>query len=317
MRKTFLLVPFAILTLLAGCNPPLDEVNSASADSSPAVSVKDFAGRTISFKQVPRTIAALSNGELDLVYALGGEVVGRPTSTTPAWIKEGDKAQQIGSAHGIDLEKIALLSPDVVLGNNPMNQKDIPSIEALGSKMVLSSANSIDDIKKQIELIGELMQKEPKAKELIQVIDQKLQAFGAKTNAVKPRVLLVYGAPGTYMAALNNSLSGDILTKAGGMNIAADYPRLESYPQYAQLNTEKIIKSNPQLILLMSHTNPDQVKEGFLKEMSQNAAWSSLDAVKQNQVEVLPADLFGSNPGTRVIESLDIMDGLLRKVTNP
>ena len=65
---------------------------------------------------------------------------------------------------------------------------------------------------------------------------------------------------------------------------------------------------------LMNHTSPDQVKEGFMKEMSQNSAWSSLDAVKQNRVEVLPADLFGSNPGTRVTESLDILHKLLLAV---
>ncbi|MNI34730.1 High-affinity heme uptake system protein IsdE precursor [compost metagenome] len=278
------------------------------------MTVKDFAGRSITFNQVPRTIAALSNGELDIVYALGSEVVGRPTSPSTVVVKEAEKAMQIGSTHGIDLEKIALLSPDVVLGNNPMNSKDIPSIEALGSKVVLSSANSIDDIKKQIQLIGGLLQKEGKAAELIQILDDKLQAYAPKEGSSKTRVLLVYGAPGTYMAALNNSLSGDILAKAGGENIAADYPKLESYPQYAQLNTEKIVKSNPQLVLLMSHTNPDQVKEGFMKEMSQNAAWSSLDAVKLNRVEVLPADLFGTNPGTRVAESLDILNKLLQTV---
>lgn len=81
----------------------------------------------------------------------------------------------MGSTHGIDLEKIALLSPDVVLGNHPLNTKDIPGVEGIGSKMVLTSANSIDDIKKQIGLFGQLLQKEDKAKELTQAIDQKLQ----------------------------------------------------------------------------------------------------------------------------------------------
>jgi iron complex transport system substrate-binding protein len=116
------------------------------------------------------------------------------------------------------------------------------------------------------------------------------------------------------MAALNNSLSGDLLLTAGGENIAADYPKLDNYPQYAQLNTEKIMKSNPQLILIMSHGNPEKVKDGFIKEMQQNAAWNSMDAVKNNKVEMLPADLFGTNPGTRVVEALDQMNKLLQAV---
>ncbi|MED4600490.1 ABC transporter substrate-binding protein [Paenibacillus validus] len=310
------------LSVIIGCGQtatpdsarPVTGANAASetAPKSAAVSVQDFAGRTVSFQAVPQQIVALSSGEMDIVYALGGQLVGRPTTSAPLAVKEAEKVQQIGTTHGIDLEKIALVSPDLVLGNHPMNTKDIPSIESIGAKMVLTSANSVEDIKKQIALIGQLLQKDDKARELIGSIDKKLTELQHNRAAEKPRVLLVYGAPGTYMAALNNSLSGDMLVMAGGENIAADYPKLENYPQYAQLNTEKIIQSDPQLILLMSHGNPETVKEGFVKEMQQNAAWTSLDAVKQNRIEVLPSDLFGTNPGTRVIEALDLLQKLLQ-----
>ncbi|SDE60581.1 iron complex transport system substrate-binding protein [Paenibacillus sp. UNCCL117] len=316
MNKAAWLSSALALLLVAGCSqsPGAGDGAPAAAARAQAVTVQDFAGRSVVFNQAPRSIVALSSGELDIVYALGAEVTGRPTSASPVPVKDAEKAVQVGTAHGIDLEKIALLSPDVVLGNYPMNAKDIPSLEALGSKVVLSSANSIDDIKKQIQLLGQLLQREAKAAELIKRLDDKLLALAPKDGAARPRVLLVYGAPGTYMAALNNSLSGDLLVKAGGDNIAADYPKLESYPQYAQLNTEKIVQSNPQLVLLMSHANPDQVKDGFMKEMEQNAAWSSLDAVKNKRVEVLPADLFGTNPGTRVIEALELLGKLLQTV---
>ncbi|SDI01143.1 ABC transporter substrate-binding protein [Paenibacillus naphthalenovorans] len=316
MKKYGGFICMAIALLLAsGCSQTQPDGTGALAASAPkAVSIQDFAGRSIDFPSVPRKIAVLSNGDMDIIYALGGEVVGRPTSNGPVPIKDAAQAEQIGTTHGIDLEKIAYLSPDVVLGNYPMNTKDIPSVEGIGSKIMLTSANSISDIQKQIQLFGQLLQKESKANELILAIDQKVKEINPEENTVKPRVLLVYGAPGTYMAALNNSLSGDILVKAGGENIAADYPKLENYPQYAQLNTEKIIQSNPQLILLMSHGNPEQVKDGFLKEMQQNAAWHSLDAVKENRVDVLPADLFGTNPGTRVIEALDLLHKRLQDV---
>ncbi len=310
----FICIAIALL-LTSGCSQTTPGGNGAIATAAPnAVSIQDFAGRSIAFQTVPRKIAVLSNGDMDIVHALGGEVVGRPTSTGPVAIKEMANVEQIGTTHGIDLEKIAYLSPDVVLGNHPMNTKDIPAVEGIGSKLVLTSANSIDDIKKQIRLFGQLLQKETKANDLIIAIDQKMKEIKANENAVKPRVLLVYGAPGTYMAALNNSLSGNILVMAGGENIAADYPKLENYPQYAQLNTEKIIQSNPQLVLLMSHGNPEQVKDGFLKEMQQNEAWNSLDAIKENRVEVLPSDLFGTNPGTRVIEALDLLNKRLQDV---
>ncbi|NOU99416.1 ABC transporter substrate-binding protein [Paenibacillus planticolens] len=301
-----------LIGLLSGCaaSPPQSPDNSQQA-SSGSLSVTDFAGRKVTFSKVPTKVAALSNGEMDIVYALGGELVGRPTSTAPLSNKEVAKIEQVGTPHGMDLEKVALVQPDVILGNNPLNLKDVPAIESLGSKMILTDANSVAEIQKQIGLFGEVLGKKPRADEQILAIDKKIGELQKNLPEQKIRALLVYGAPGTYMAALGNSLSGDILSVAGGENIAADYPSLDKYPQYAQLNTEKIMKSNPQVIFFMGHGDTDKVKEGFLKEMQQNAAWNSLDAVKNNRIEVLPSDLFGSNPGTRVIESLELMHKLL------
>ncbi|MFB8736202.1 ABC transporter substrate-binding protein [Bacillus sp. SL00103] len=67
------------------------------------------------------------------------------------------------------------------------------------------------------------------------------------------------------------------------------------------LNTLKSMQrrssKDPDLILLMTHSNPEDVKAGFMSEMKQNAAWHDVSAVKHGQVEILPSDLFGTNPG--------------------
>ncbi|MGO4545865.1 ABC transporter substrate-binding protein [Paenibacillus sp. 2TAB23] len=311
MKKGLLICCAAFVLSLTACSARAGGSDQTANQQQSLIQIKDFANRNIAFDEVPQHIVALSNGETDIIYALGGTLVGRPTSTTPLAAKEAEDVEQIGSAHEVDLEKITLLRADVVLGNNPMNTKDVPILEGVGSKVILTSANSIDEIKKQIELFGQLLQKEQRANELIKQIDEKIKQYEASSYTPKPRALLVYGAPGTFMAALPNSLSGNILELAGGTNIASDYPGLQSYPQYAQLNSERIVEANPQLILIMTHGDPEEVKKSFLKEMQTNPAWSSLEAVKQNKVEVLPSDLFGSNPGTRVMESLELLHGKL------
>lgn len=307
MKKGLLICCAAFVLSLTACSVGAGGSGQGANQQHALIQIEDFANRKIAFDQVPQNIVALSNGETDIIYALGGELVGRPTSTTPLATKAAEQVEQIGSAHEVDLEKITLLRADVVLGNNPMNTKDVPILEGVGTKVILTSANSVNEIEKQIELFGQLLQKEERASELVQEIEKKLKEYDTEPGGTKPRALLVYGAPGTYMAALPNSLSGNILELAGGTNIASDYPSLQSYPQYAQLNSERIVEANPQLILIMTHGNPDEVKKGFLKEMQSNPAWSSLEAVKQNKVEVLPSDLFGSNPGTRIMESLDYL----------
>lgn len=324
MKASYLGLSVLLICALAGCSQPTASSLSTTTGSAVAeatgasVTVTDFAGRTVSLPHTPQRIVALSNGEVNIVYALGGTVVGRPTSSSGAPVKEAADVQTIGSTHEIDLEKVALLQPDVVLGNHPMNEKDIPSVEGIGSQMILSAANSVDDIQQQITLFGQLLNKPDQASSLNEELKQHIAqlAQSSEANGKQPNVLLVYGAPGTYMAALPNSLSGNILELAGGSNIAANLPGLQNYPQYAQLNTERVVEADPDYVFIMTHGNSEEVKAGFLKEMQDNPAWSSVSAVKNNHVEVLPSDLFGTNPGTRVTEALDLLHHLLYPATS-
>ncbi|PWW03286.1 iron complex transport system substrate-binding protein [Paenibacillus cellulosilyticus] len=308
MRQHLSLITVIIALVIGCCACGTTSTTSTHADSSSSsLSVTDFTGRSIGFSHTPERIVALGNGEADIIHALGGNLVGRPTSELPASLDGIREVKQIGTAHEVDLEQITLLHPDVVLGNDPMNVKDIPIIEGIGSKMLLTSANSVEEITKQIELFGSMLQKETRAAELVDQINTQLADYKQSVQPNGPKVLLVYGAPGTFMAALPTSLGGNILELAGGTNIAANFPRLQSYPQYAQLSNERIVEANPQHIFIMTHGNADEVKASFLKEMQENAAWNNIDAVKQGHVEILPNDLFGSNPGTRVMEALKLM----------
>lgn len=318
MKSYVLWSSAALLLAVTGCSngastadhkPASASVSATSGTTNgAAIQVTDLSKRTLAFQKVPQHIIALSNGDLDIIYALGGTAVGRPNSNGPAVVAAAENVQQVGSTHEVDLEKITMLKPDVVLGNYPMNEKDIPAIEGVGSQLLLTGANSVHDIQSQITLFGQLLQKQAQAVKLNQQIDQQVAKLQKATaSASKPKVLLVYGAPATYMAALPNSLSGNILEAAGGSNIAADFPGLQNFPQYAQLNTERIIQADPDYIFIMTHGNTEDVKAAFIKEMQENAAWNGIRAVKNNQVEVLPSDLFGTNPGTRVTKALDLM----------
>lgn len=321
MNNKAVLASALILLLLSGCGAGSDSIEGQSPAAQPAsadeklgtatITVNDFAGREVTVPHPPARIVALSNGDMDIVHALGGNLVGRPTSSAEA---ELSQIEEVGTTHELDLEKITFLRPDLVLGNAVLNAKDAEIMESIGSHMILTEANSVADIQKQIRLLGKILDQNSKAEELVQSIDGKLRELRNEELSTRPRVLIIYGAPGTYLAALPNSLSGNLLELAGGINIASDYPELESYPHYAQLNTERIVESDPELILIMTHGQPEAVKDGFFKEMQVSAAWNGIRAVKNGQVHVLPSDLFGTNPGTKVTDALDEMHGLLEAV---
>lgn len=313
MRKSIWAFMFVLMILVTGCGKEESAQlkTTSSKSNGEAITIVDFADREVTFDSVPEKIVVLGTGDMQIIHALGGELVGIPTSEDIA-IEDLKNVTQIGNTHTMDLEQIAALQPDVVIGDSVLNQKDIATIEGIGSKMILTKANSIDDIMKQIQMYGQLLQKENKANELIESITNTMNEL-QEVEREHPRVLLIYGAPGTYMVALPNSLSGNILELAGGVNIASDFPSLEQYPQYAQLNAERIVEANPQYVFLMTHGDSESVRDGFVKEMEQNPSWNNLDAVKNNHIEVLPAQLFGTNPGTQVTEAIEVLQELIHK----
>ncbi|ANN34188.1 iron-hydroxamate ABC transporter substrate-binding protein [Bacillus thuringiensis serovar coreanensis] len=306
MKKSITLFTaiLSIFFLLIGCSAKGDEKASATKTEKgkEKIEITDLSGRKVTFDKVPESFATLSMGDMDIIHALGGKIVGRPDTklTLPDELK---KAQVIGNAHQPNFEQIASLKPDVLVANNGF-QKNVPTVEGQGTQVIISSANSVQDIQKNIELYGTVMKKEDKAKEINQKMNDQMKKYEKKSDA---KALLVYGAPGTYLAALPTSLSGDILEKTGGKNIASDFPETKEYPQYAQLSVERIIEANPDVIYLITHGDPKSVKKAFEGEMMKNEAWKNLEAVKQNRVVILPPDLFGSNPSTKVTEAMDFM----------
>ncbi|ANP83112.1 ABC transporter substrate-binding protein [Bacillus cereus] len=306
MKKSITLFTaiLSIFFLLIGCSAKGDGKASATKTEKgkKKIEITDLSGRKVTFDKVPESFATLSMGDMDIIHALGGNIVGRPDTklTLPEELK---KAQVIGNAHQPNFEQIASLKPDVLVANNGF-QKNVPTVEGQGTQVIISSANSVQDIQKNIELYGMVMKKEDKAKEINQKMNDQMKKYEKKSDV---KALLVYGAPGTYLAALPTSLSGDILEKTGGKNIASDFPETKEYPQYAQLSVERIIEANPDVIYLITHGDPKSVKKAFEGEMMKNEAWKNLEAVKQNRVVILPPDLFGSNPGTKVTEAMDFM----------
>ena len=313
MRKGLMFIMLSVLFILSACGETdrADENKGASANAetpkeagsaSSEVEITDASGETVVFETTPESIAILNSGDLDILRQLDVNITGRPTASGPV-DQEIEGITEIGNPHQPNFEKIAEVNPDALAV--PLSfQQYAENISEQGTKIVYTQANSVADIMNTIEIFGDIFDKKLDAEKVIQTIQKDIEEV-EKIDPVK--TLLVYGAPGTYLAALPNSLSGDLLEKAGGENIASDFIQEENYPQYASLSIEKIIERNPEMIMLITHGEPEAVKVAFEEEMSENAAWKNLDAVKNGNVVVLPSHLFGTNPGTKVSEALQVM----------
>lgn len=318
MKWNRLMLAFALLTvfIIVGCSAESSDVSKqeeekedATAEIEQTNAIIDALGNEITFEKTPESFAALNPGEIEMLVALGANVVGRPTTHGPA-IPGTEQAHELGNPHNPNFEKIAEANPDVLIVP-PSFQQYANNLQNQGMKVVYTEANSVEDIQTTLKNYGVMLNKVEEAQKIIDQIDTDIAAI---EKAQPVRTLLVYGAPGTYLAALPTSLSGDILEKVGGENIAADFPKEDQYPQYASLSVEKIIERNPEAVMLITHGDPEAVRDAFENEMMKNPAWKNLDAVKAGNVTVLPSHLFGTNPGTKIVDALEEMKNQLQEV---
>lgn len=314
MKRLIVICITVLLVILAACNAEVDssqyEKKKETGEADKAALI-DASGTEITYDKKPETFAALSSGDLDILLALDAEISGRPSSDHPP--EKAKAALEIGNPHQPNFENLAAAQPDMLITGLSF-QQHAKNVESQGTQVVYTAANSVKDIQDTISLVGELTEKSEKADEINQNIDTKIEEAKANQAEDPVRTLLVYGAPGTFLAALPNSLTGDILEIAGGENIASDFEEDDSYPQYASLSIEKIVERDPEVIMLITHGEPETVKEAFEKEMKQKAAWKNLDAVKNGHVIILSSELFGTNPGTKVVDAISEIEDHLKKV---
>lgn len=279
--------------------------SQSTTEKNGTIEITDALGQTIVLDSLPKSFATLNSGDLDILMALGAKVVGRPTSQHPV-AAEIEGIEQIGNPHQPNFEKIAQVHPEILIAS-PSMKAHADNLERQGTKLVYTAANSVQDIQHTISMIGTMIGKESDASQLNKTINEQLKSGQDSISVKGTKTLLVYGAPGTYLAALPTSLSGNLLELAGGENIASDFPNEDKYPQYASLSVEKIIERNPEVVMLITHGDPEAVKTAFEEEMMKNPAWKNLDAVKEGRVVVLPAHLFGTNPGTKIVDAFHVM----------
>ncbi|MGL4522845.1 MAG: ABC transporter substrate-binding protein [Bacilli bacterium] len=306
--KKLLLVVVAFVVSLGFFAVGTIQEEVAKAKSS-TIKVKDGKGQTLTFKKPVKTVATLSAGELNSLNSLGVKIVGRPEtkSTVPSNVKN---VKTIGSSHMPNIEQIVATKPDVLVVSIGF-EKHAAAVERAGIKVYYATTNKVSDVNKHIENYGKMFAKEKQAKTLISKLKNSISKYNKVTNK---KAMIVYGVPGSFYAALDNSLWGDVLKTAGGVNAASDFEELKEFPQYANLSVEGIIKAKPEIMFIIAHGDPAAVKKGILSMIEKNPAWDKVPAIKNDKFVVLPPELFSTNPGARIHEAVAYVHKQLKEL---
>ncbi len=253
-------------------------------------------------------IAVTSVAVLQILDALEVDnVVGVPKteSEIPDRYKE---VEQIGAPMSPDLEVLATVSPTIVLSPISLEGDLKQKYEGAGLDSYFVNLDSVEGMYSSIAELGKRFGKEEKAEELVKQYESWAEEQKKKQESREEKsVLILMGLPGSYVVATEHSYIGNLVALAGGKNCYEG----QSEEDFINVNTEDMLKKNPDVIIRTSHAMPEQVMEMFKKEFSENDIWKHFEAVKNKQVFDLTSTDFGMSSNLNYAKAVEEVEGYL------
>lgn len=251
-------------------------------------------------------IAATSMATVYIMEKLNVDLVAVPNSEIDPMPERYKDVPKVGMAMTPDIEKLKQINPDYVFSPVSLISDLLPKYKAADLDYGFLNLNNTDGMYKSIEDLGKLLNRKKEAKELIDEYKKFIDDYREKHKDKKaPRVLILMGLPGSYVVATENSYAGSLVKLAGAENVYEG-----TNQQFITINTEDMLKKDPDIILRTAHALPDDVMEMFKKDFAENDIWKHFRAVKEGKVYDLDYKKFGMSAKFNYKEALNDLDKL-------
>lgn len=205
-------------------------------------------GREVLLQAPPQRIVSVVPSQTELLYDLGleEEVIGitKFCIHPRQWFRSKER---VGGTKNLNLEKIAVLRPDLILANKEENEK--AQIEALQqiAPVWLSDIASLPQALQMIQAVGDLCDRSRKATEIAAAVQQNFEQL---TLQSWPRRVAYAIWRNPWMWAGGGTFIDDLLHRMGWQNVLAEQTR------YPEASLPQIHQLKPELILLSSEPYP-------------------------------------------------------------
>ena len=252
------------------------------------------------------TIAATSVAVMQICEKLDLDLAGVPRTDLAEIPERYADATVVGTPMAPDMEILSQLNPEWVLSPNSLQSDLQPKYEAAGLKYGFLNLRTVFGMFQSIEDMGPIFHCEEKANALVEEFNAYYDSYReSHSDHPAPRVLILMGLPGSYVVATENSYVGSLVELAGGENVYAGTDK-----EFLNVNTEDMLRKDPDLILRTAHALPDSVREMFAEEFKTNDIWKHFSAVKNDRVFDLDYTYFGMSANFTYPQALEVLDGI-------
>lgn len=216
----------------------------------------DQMGRTIRLEKKPERIVSLVPSQTELLHDLGleNEVAGitKFCIHPDSWFRAKSR---IGGTKQLDLEKIAALEPDLIIGNKEENERE--QIELLMEKypVWMSDICSSEDALGMIRGIGLLTGKEKEAGALADEIARRFADLETELEGTKPQRVAYFIWKNPWMVAAGGTFIDEMLRRCKWENVFSSLPG-----RYPEVTLSELAEAAPEKVLLSSEPYPFREK---------------------------------------------------------
>ncbi|GEQ61080.1 iron ABC transporter substrate-binding protein [Vagococcus lutrae] len=240
---------------LVGCGKQETKTSEAKdAADKEVVTVQDGHGQEFEIMKNPQKIVVFDMGSLDTIHALeeSEKVVGVPQKNLPSYLSEFESVSSVGGLKEPDLEKINQLKPDLIIisGRQEDYQETLSAI-APTLYVALESGQAWEDTLKNIEQLGQILDKESEAKSHIDSLKARRDQLHEKIEKKEEKALITLVNEGQLSAYGSGSRFG-IIHDAFGYKQADDTIEASTHGQ--SVSFEYVLEKNPDVLFIIDRT---------------------------------------------------------------
>ncbi len=244
----------------------------------------DQTGSLLKLDETPSRVVTLTPALTGIVVELdaGGLLVGADSVSVSE--NSGLDLETVSTWEGLDSEKLIEADPDLVLMDKTLDitEASYQAVVSLSIPVYRAFPPDFDSVVELIGVIGDILDKEEKAKEIgVDMIDRKEAVIDSVSDIAesdRPEVLYVtyYDGTGDPWAGTSSTFSGNLIELAGGRNTIDN-----SEGVVIQVSVETIIDRDPDVIITSQSSSwPTPSKDTILSD----ERWEDITAVKEGKV---------------------------------
>lgn len=313
--KAFFAVLMATLLVVTGCGTPqaseqkpADQAKGNTEASGQSYTVKHAMGET-TIKGTPERIVMLTNQGTETLMALGVKPVGAvgaandPTQFydfTKAFL-EGTKS--VGTEGQPNLEAIAALKPDLILGMKFRHEKIYQQLTAIAPTVFVEEPRG--DWKENFSLFAEAVNKKAEGEKVLADWNKRVEEFKAKAgDKLNTKVSVVRFMPGKVRIYYKKTFTGAIFKDLGLARPAAQ----DKDDFAAEVTKERIPEMDGDIMFYFTYETGKGEASKLEQEWTNDSLWKNLNVVKAGKAFKVDDTIWNTSGG--VIAANKVLDEL-------